>query len=174
MKKYLLSLTFLFVPIVFAQVPPGVVVDYSVENTSHDNRNAQSMGAAPGDVLRYKLEISSPSENITNFLPVMDVTQILAQGELIDTGFGQLNGNMLEYPLVNGLAPYQSEYTFFMRVNQPCRADRIVSTALGQTTNVPLSCDGEPLSSSGPAGGTVIALAVFMLGLWGLVHLRRA
>ncbi|MCF7918110.1 hypothetical protein K9L27_03910 [Candidatus Gracilibacteria bacterium] len=124
-----------------AQVPPSASFALSVVNISQDNKNAVIQGAQPGDVLRYELMLTSQREDVIDFSTSVDVTNILKAAEIIDTGLGEINRNVLTYPAINQKAPCTYAFTFFARIRPNCGDMKNISvTWEGKTIQAPLHC----------------------------------
>ncbi|MCF7812665.1 hypothetical protein K9M59_03695 [Candidatus Gracilibacteria bacterium] len=143
----------------FAQaLPPSVDFTLEAVNISHENKNAEQLGARPGDVVRYELTLYSETENIIDYTSQVNVAQVLETSEIIDTGLGVLQGNMLVYPAVNKSAPCTHTFSFFARVKPDCGSFESVSLSWeGQSVNVPLHCS---LTPTGPASNGTFAFAL--------------
>lgn len=166
MKKSLFLLGFLslfFSFSVFAQSVPDL--SFSVLNVSQENKDAQTVGAREGDVLRYEFLIDSKSEDVANFVASVDLSKVLNGGELIDTGLGVLNENVLDFPSFSQSAPCQKVFTFFVRI-KPCNGvTSLTATAHGKTTKVDINCG---LTKSGPSQNYLI-LIFSIIGIGGFV-----
>ena len=166
-KLFLFSVLMGFPCMVFAQssLMSGVVTDYSVTNSSQDNQDATVVGASSGDVLRFKLTIESPTENVFGVEPAIDVLNIEDSAQIFDTGLGEVQDGILFWDVVNAAAPYKRDFTFFARVNPNCNASTITSAAFSQSLRVPLNCG---LAKSGPGSMLVWGLlCVAFIGVLG-------
>lgn len=112
MKKLLIvALVFCFsIPLVRAFDS----IDVSVENISQNKQDAEKIGARTGDVLRFDIDVTGSGDD---FLDV-DVQDILKKADIIDTGFGELQGTNLKFPVGQG-----SDMSFFVRLLGTCPAN---------------------------------------------------
>ncbi len=172
MKKTFIALsllgTFLANNVLAQDFPVGdPQVKFEVVNVSQDNQNAESVGARPGDVLRYSLTAFSQSENAENFSPKIDISQILVTTELIDTGIGEVSESKeLIFPAFSQAAPYERNFTFFSRVKPDCgNFGELSVSAHGKVTLVKLNCG---LTTTGPGTEMVIFLVLLTIGVFAL------
>lgn len=172
MKKSLLVAGFcsvFFFLTASAQAVPDL--GFSVLNISQENKDAQTVGAKEGDVLRYELLIDSKVEDVSNFIASADLSEVLVGGELIDTGLGVLEGNNLVFPAFSQTAPCQKVFTFFVRI-KPCDAvDSLIAKAHGKTLKVDITCG---LTKTGPSQNYLV-LMILIIGISGFMffHMRK-
>lgn len=173
MKKFFFGLILTglaFSGIALAQaLPESATLEFHIINASQENADAMDVGAQAGDVLRYELMLSSETEDVMGFETSVDLTQILKAGEVIDTGLGEIDGNILTFPSVDKSAPCTHEFTFFVRIGQNCGGMQTLPVRWeGINRNITLHCG---LAPTGPdAWGTFIfgilaAAAIFLS--WG-------
>lgn len=163
-----------------AALPASAVYSYSSVNISQGNKDASQMPARPGDTIRYQVEITSDTEDVNQFIADIDISDILASADLVDSGLGVLSGTTLTYPAYSQKAPCNKKFTFFVRVKQDCGGkDMMRSTANGNNAlDVPLVCQktekafvpqpnqkGTPnlnLTKVGPESATVFGFIIFL------------
>ncbi len=140
----------------------GPEVDFSVINVSNGNRNAQSVGARPGDVLRYNLKVRSQTQDVVNFVPQIDIHQALQTTEPVDVGIGEIKeGGLLAYPVLNQPAPMERDYSFFTRVKPDCgNMGQLTVSAHGKVTVTKLTCG---LTTTGPSTVVILCLALLVI-----------
>ena len=176
--KIILILAVLFSSVfslsVFAQVLPlGAEVILSVVNVSQENKDAQKIGANNGDVLRYEISINSIEEEVVNYITTVDLTNLLEATEIIDTGFGELTGTQLNFPVFSQVAPCEKVFSFFARV-KPCDGEDFVEVSVnGKTTKVALNCG---LTETGPSfpWKRIVFFGVGIMLLFGFSFRRKA
>lgn len=153
-------------------LPASAQVNLSVINVSQNDANAQVSGAQPGDILRYEIALSSQTEDVVDFVPTVNVSNILNMVEITETGFGVLENGNIVYPAYSHQAPCDQVFTFFVRVLDNCvdgSALQVSSPEAGGTA-VNLNCG---LAQTGPAqrwlllGALMVLLAVLGFGLGG-------
>lgn len=112
-------------------------LEWTARNTSQNNQDATQVGAYPGDVIRFDLDVF-PVDGPEDFITI-DVSNIIDQSRIIDKGFGELTGTQLAYPVFEG-----SEMTFFVRVNEQCSSTDplLEGIAGGNVVRVDLFCSG--------------------------------
>ena len=165
MKKILLTSVLILASFssVFAQdaLPPEV--DIAVVNISQDNKNALSVGARVGDVLKYEIAIRSQTSNAVEFETQIDVSHVLQATEIIDAGLGQLDGEALVFPAFTQVAPYEKDFSFFTRVIEDCGGlNTLEVTAHGVTKKVDLACG---LTDSGPGMEFALMIVLMLSGV---------
>lgn len=145
-------------------LPTSAQVTLSVTNTSQDNADATQSGARPGDVLRYEIMLNSPTEDVVNYVPTIDVSGIESVVEFTNTGFGVRENGQIVYPSYSHQAPCTQAFTFFVRVNEDCgsmSAMPVSSTEAG-SVSVPLNCG---LAQTGPSQAFYFLAGLMMLVL---------
>lgn len=143
-------------------LPSSAVARLSVINISQENADAMQSGARPGDVLRYEISLNSATDDVVNYIPVINVAGIDAVVEFTNTGFGVMENGNIVYPAYSHQAPCEQVFTFFVRVLEDCKemtSLSVVSTDAG-TVVVPLSCG---LSETGPAQRWFLLAGMIML-----------
>ena len=117
-------------------------INFQVENISQANQNALSVGANLGDVLRFDID-AMPLNGMQKTLSV-DISGLISNAEVIDTGFGVLQGNSLDFPVHEG-----SDMSFFARVNGTCASGEAKLTVSSETfsVNIPLNCEDDQNAS---------------------------
>ncbi len=158
----------------YAQVsglPGSATVAFNVVNISKDNSDALQVGARPGDVLRYEVKVTSQTENLTNFVIAVDVSNVQKSADIIDAGLGQLNGTTLEFPPASYNAPCEHVITFFVRVKPDCgKMNSIKASALGVDTMVSLHCENTQV---GPSSTITIFAVILIAMMMGMAAFRR-
>lgn len=147
-------------------------IDFRVENIAQNNQDALRVGAFPGDVLRFDIDVFplSPAQDTL----VVDVLDVQSKGQIIDAGFGEVQGSRLVFPATVG-----SDMSFFVRINEKCSVNDSVLRVDAEETSVeiPLECEeeatgffedpGSILPQTGSQGFTilflVLAIAIFSL-----------
>lgn len=176
MKKILLAAVLVFTSfeVTFAQdanqIPPEV--DLNVVNISQDNKNALDVGAKVGDVLKYEVLVSSQDNNATGFETRADISQILQAAEVIDAGLGNLEGEELIFPTFTQVAPYEKEFSFFVRIQEGCGGlDALEGTFNGVTKRIDLACG---LTDSGPGMEFALMIVLMLSGVvvWNFIGHR--
>ncbi len=157
--------SFFLVGNVLAQgAPAGMNVKLEVVNVAQNNQNAESVGARPGDVLRYELTLNSETRNASGVIPKIDVSQLVQAADIIDAGMGTVSGDkQLEYPALSQAAPYRRTYSVFARVRPDCGSLGTMSVkSLGKTSSVQMTCD---LANSGPGMEMLLILMLLSVGI---------
>lgn len=135
-----------------AQTSDGADLSYNVYNVSQKNSDATVIGARVGDVLRYEFSIKSDSNDVVDFTTSLDISNILANTEMVDAGLGNLNGGTITFPSFTQQAPCKKMFTFFVRVKD-CEGDKsMTTTGHDLSINVNLTCE---LAKSGPGNELV-------------------
>lgn len=143
-------------------LPNSAQVNLTVTNISQDDQNAQVVGARPGDVLAYTISLNSPTEDVIDFIPTVNIANISSMVEFTDTGFGvRENGNII-YPAYSHQAPCEQEFTFFVRVLDQCVEGASLQVSSPETggTAVNLNCG---LAQTGPTQQLFLLLGLVML-----------
>ena len=165
MKKILLTSALFLAsfPSVFAQNEAVPEVDVNVVNISQDNKNALSVGARVGDVLKYEVSVRSQIDNAVGFETQIDVSQVLQATEIIDAGLGTLDGEDLAFPGFTQVAPYEKDFSFFARVIEGCGGlDVLEVSAHGVTKKVDLACG---LADTGPGMEFAFMIVLMLSGV---------
>lgn len=190
MKKlfYVFALSLLVTPFASAQFdemmpPSGNITTESVTviNASQDNQDALSVGARPGDILRFEYRVESET-GVSNFVPMVSLGDF-SGATITDPGLGAFDAGNLVFPMIeNGVPPLQESYTFFARVNEQCGGQTMLNvtpqggnpitvnlTECAQTGGEgscygPNGC-GTDLPSTGPQT-TVISIILGVLGIF--------
>jgi len=143
-------------------LPSSAEVTLSVVNVSQDNADASQSGARPGDVLRYEILLNSPTEDVSNYVPSINVSGIESVVEFTNTGFGvRENGNIM-YPAYSQSAPCSQAFTFFVRINEDCSSltSMAVSNSEAGSVSVPLNCG---LAQTGPSQSFFLMAGLMMI-----------
>lgn len=159
-----------------AGLPTTTDVNFNVINISMDNQDALSVGARPGDILRFELAIQSDTEDVMNYVARMDIASVLENTEIVDTGLAEIQGNEIVFPPFSHAAPCQHIFVFFARVKD-CAAEGLNITAGGEGQNVmvPVQCAAEPapLVPTGAPTWMTIVLAFAGVLMGGLFFVGR-
>jgi len=155
-----------------AGLPSTAQVTLSVTNVSQDNADATQSGARPGDVLRYEINLNSPTEDVVNYVSSINVSGIESVVEFTNTGFGVRENGMVTYPAYSQSAPCTQAFTFFVRVKEDCAEMTALNVSNAEAGNlaVPLNCG---LAQTGPSqtlfllAGVMMLLLTFVFGFFG-------
>ncbi len=170
-KVFLFGLGLLVFPLVVgaAPLPLSTEVSVSVMNISQDNADAKQVGARPGDILRYALSIRSESEDVVEYVPQMDIGDILERAAVVNAGMGEVVENILTFPVFTKAAPYEQEFTFFVRVKS-CSGDPKITFNV-EGVNGDVQVQGCALASSGASQAwgmfTIVGIGLLLLVFWG-------
>lgn len=153
-------------------LPSSSEVKMSVTNVSQDNADATTSGARPGDVLRYEISLNSATEDVSNYVPSINVSGIESVVEFTNTGFGVIENGMVVYPAYSHKAPCTQAFTFFVRVKEDCAQMTALNVSNSEAGNVavPLNCG---LAQTGPSqtlfllAGVLMLLLTFAFGMFG-------
>ena len=153
-------------------LPSSSEVTLTVTNISQDNADATSSGARPGDVLRYEITLNSAIEDVSNYVPVINVAGIESVVEFTNTGFGVRENGTVVYPAYSHKAPCTQAFTFFVRVKEDCGEMTAlnVSNSVAGNVSVPLNCG---LAQTGPSqtlfllAGVMMLVLTFAFGMFG-------
>ncbi len=134
---------------------PGVLptssnVTLSVVNVSQENKDAQVVGARPGDILRYELKLNSDSEDVMEYISKFDVKAIMNAVDFTNIGLAELDRvkGLITFPAYTHKAPCEQIFTLFAQVKPDCGDLRSLKvSAEGKNTNVKLSCQLAPTGS---------------------------
>ena len=146
-----------FGPTVFAED-----IHLNVLNVSENNQDAMSIGARPGDILRYELQINS-DQSVSNLTPEIEVKDLLTKAQIVDAGLAKQSDSKLNFPILEKNPPVSETYTFFARVNKECPSEdmrNINVSGHGQETNVKIICG---LAKSGTDYKNILITFVIVL-----------
>ncbi len=154
-------------------LPTSTELNFSVVNISQENKDAKVVGARPGDMLMYKFTLKSDSEDILNYLPVLDVKSALIALDFSDIGLAELdrNNGTITFPEFTHAAPCEQVFTIYATVKPDCGDLRSVKiSASGETANVTLHCELAPTGSFSSknllyGGLLIMCLVVFGFGV---------
>lgn len=149
---------------VSGNLPDSAQVTLSVINISQDNADALQVGARAGDVLQYAISLNSTVEDVVDYVPMIDVSNLTSAVEFTNTGFGVLENGALTFPAYSHQAPCEQTFTFFVRVNEDCGQLTSLSASSLETgsVNVALNCG---LTKTGPTQRFYLMLGLIMLVL---------
>lgn len=144
--------------------PPGVSSSFTVVNASRDNADGTSVGARPGDVLRYELSFSG-SGIFENFVPEVMLTDVLEGTEVVNLGGGALSATKLTFPGFSDFGTCsnacEKTFSFFVRVKPGCaEKTSLRADYSNDSLRVPLDCE---LSETGPSGLMFAILGLVLL-----------
>ncbi len=147
-------------------LPASANATFSVVNVSQDNQDAETVGARPGDLLRYELRITSDVEDVNDYVASIDVANVIAALDFTDTGLGVLENGRITYPAYSNAAPCEQVFTFFAQVKPDCGDLRSLAVgAEGDSTTVGTSCE---LAQTGP-GQRIFLVAGIMVLMMSLI-----
>lgn len=156
MKKLLFAfvLSFLAFPALVSaagSLPGSATSELSAVNISQGNKDAAAVGVRPGDAVRFSLTIESETEDVTDYVAMIDVSKLLDQAEIIDITKGKLEGNNIVFNAFSHKAPCKEPFSFFVRFKE-CKSGMTSLTVSGEgeTLSVPTTCDGAPAAKPQP------------------------
>ena len=147
MKKivFALALSLLSLPVlVQAQALPGSATStLSAVNISQGNKDAAAVGVKPGDAVRFSLTIESQTDDVSDYVAIVDVSALLDQAEIIDITKGKLEGSNIVFNAFSHKAPCKEPFSFFVRFKE-CKngVSSLNVSGEGKTLSVPTSCGG--------------------------------
>ncbi len=155
----------LHVGVVSAQETPSSLTGISAVNISNDNQDAVTEGAVGGDIVRYQLRYSSQMQSAEEVTPRINVAEVIRAAHIIELGGGELVGSEIVFPTFSLSAPFEKDFTFFVRIKPECgELESMRAESEGRSINVKLLCGSKGLTRTGPAWWVGIVLLVLGTG----------
>ncbi len=138
------------------------------------NKDATDVGVRPGDTFKISFLIKSETENIKNFVPMIDISELSKVADIITMETGKIQGDKVVFPPYSARAPCEESFDIIAKIKL-CNVHNLNRFNIGGIS-IPVACDLQALpqkkitqgKASAPKSG---ASSLFVFGLCSIVIL---